>query len=459
MKREYKRELNHTYLILSGSEKGGAQYQECMLERNKIEGLLSCQVRYVDNKKQYYYEISSKQPLCHMYSVRKMRYEEFAGLVYAIEAVIRETENYLLDSSSLLLTADMIYWDLEQNKAWLIYYPEKVSEEENLAKAGEDILELIDYSDEEAVEAAHYFYECSREKNFCWSKLTEYIEEKQQTVGGFITEETDREDEKEAIAEAGEENLPEKGSAEGYRVNTGQKQCQPKVLQIILKNKLPLLRIWLKPAAILVLVLAVGIYLWCNYIFSLFEMAAGALSFAVLAAVLVIRTGIRIKRQEAEESEVRQDKEEYQTLQNEKELYWREDDIGEESGPAVDADGIEEELTQDCCYGQTVCLSVCEEEEERRLEGRIRGREVLIFLDTMPFLIGKMKGRVSYVLPDASVSRLHAAFREENGRLLLRDLQSKNGTYKNEIRLEAEEELEVRPGDEIRFGKLRFTYR
>lgn len=459
MKREFKRELNHTYLILSGSEKGGAQYQECMLEKNKIEGLLTCQVRYVDNKKQYYYEISSKQPLCHLYSVGKMRFEEFAGLVYAIEAVIRETENYLLDSSCLLLTADMIYWDLEQNKAWLIYYPEKVSEEENLVKAGEDILELIDYSDDKAVEAAHYFYEGSREKNFCWNKLTEYIAEKQQTDADVITEAPDREDGKESIAKAMEEDLPEKGREDVYRADSAQKRYLEKGLLSICRKRLSALHIWLKPAAILFLVVAVGIYLWCNYIFSMLEMAAGALAFAVLAAVLVLPTRMRIKRQEGGEVGEEQEKDEYQVLPDEKKLYWQESDIDKESCPAVDVSGVEEELREDCCYGQTVCLSVCEEEEERRLEGRIRGREVLIFLDTMPFLIGKMKGRVSYVLPDASVSRLHAAFREENGRLLLRDLQSRNGTYKNEIRLEAEEELEVRPGDEIRFGKLRFTYR
>src|SRR6202008_3546905 len=51
---------------------------------------------------------------------------------------------------------------------------------------------------------------------------------------------------------------------------------------------------------------------------------------------------------------------------------------------------------------------------------------------------------------DLSVSGLHAELREEGGRLLVRDLGSTNGTFKNGARVEGE--VELSPSDLVRLG-------
>jgi pSer/pThr/pTyr-binding forkhead associated (FHA) protein len=58
------------------------------------------------------------------------------------------------------------------------------------------------------------------------------------------------------------------------------------------------------------------------------------------------------------------------------------------------------------------------------------------------------------VFADDSVSRRHAELRLEDGLWHLRDLGSTNGTWVNGRRVR---EAEVRPGDEIRLGAVRFT--
>jgi hypothetical protein len=55
---------------------------------------------------------------------------------------------------------------------------------------------------------------------------------------------------------------------------------------------------------------------------------------------------------------------------------------------------------------------------------------------------------------DPSVSRRHAELRREDGRWLLRDVGSRNGTRVNGARVTGE--VEVRPGDQISFGGVRF---
>jgi len=57
-------------------------------------------------------------------------------------------------------------------------------------------------------------------------------------------------------------------------------------------------------------------------------------------------------------------------------------------------------------------------------------------------------------LDDITVSRHHAAFRVAEGRLLLEDLGSTNGTYVNGERVE---EAELSPGDEVIIGRFRLV--
>lgn len=459
---KYKRDFHHTYLILFGSESGSSQYQECMLEKNRIEGLLPCQIRYIDAQKEYYYNISSKQTLQSVYAINKMQYTEFVRLIYEIKSVIQEVEKYLLDSSRLLLSADTVYWDLEKEKVWMIYYPAAVPEEGNLLKAGEDFLELIDYADEKAVDMAHYFYERSREENFCWDSIINYIEEKelekewQKEDAGMnrrVPQDSESSD-KDRIRERQQREMPD--SMEQEDTVCKKAGLSGGKISIMLK----LLR---KPAAILIILSMTGIYMWKNYLFTALEMTAGAFLLAAATAAVIIYTMLRWKKlQEAENSGDYPIRQEYNTaVKSGTEDMWSKENLPEaDTGNRADNNIVRTTGKEEPeYYGETVCLSVLEEEEEeRRLEGRIGGKEVFIFLDTMPFLVGKMKDRVSYTLHDASVSRLHAVFREEGGRIMLSDLQSKNGTFKNEVRLEAGEALEVKPGDEIRFGKLKFTY-
>lgn len=56
-------------------------------------------------------------------------------------------------------------------------------------------------------------------------------------------------------------------------------------------------------------------------------------------------------------------------------------------------------------------------------------------------------------LDDVTVSRRHAEFRWETGRLLVRDVGSLNGTYVNRARIE---QVALTGGDEVQIGKYRF---
>jgi NADPH-dependent 2,4-dienoyl-CoA reductase/sulfur reductase-like enzyme/pSer/pThr/pTyr-binding forkhead associated (FHA) protein len=81
----------------------------------------------------------------------------------------------------------------------------------------------------------------------------------------------------------------------------------------------------------------------------------------------------------------------------------------------------------------------------------------ILLSQTKVMTVGRQAG--SYLLIDhESVSRRHAEISYANEQYVLRDLGSSNGTYVNEVRLEANKTHILKPDDKVRFGKMKFTF-
>ena len=82
----------------------------------------------------------------------------------------------------------------------------------------------------------------------------------------------------------------------------------------------------------------------------------------------------------------------------------------------------------------------------------IRENLAPIRLTDQPLTMGRSH-EADVVLADEKASRLHCGIGIQDGEFVLKDLQSKNGTYLNEIMIEAEA---IKPGDKIRIGSTIF---
>lgn len=70
-------------------------------------------------------------------------------------------------------------------------------------------------------------------------------------------------------------------------------------------------------------------------------------------------------------------------------------------------------------------------------------------VNKFPFQVGRQPG-IDFTVPSGSVSRIHAEITEKDGRLLLRDNNSTNGTFVNRNRLQGE--ILIQHGDVIHFA-------
>jgi len=118
-----------------------------------------------------------------------------------------------------------------------------------------------------------------------------------------------------------------------------------------------------------------------------------------------------------------------------------------------EADLNEEEDTGDSEFG-TVLITL-PEGNSRKLISRDNSIPDAK-LDFFPCVLGSRQDCVDILLNDRSVSRMHAQIDEAQGKLFLYDLNSTNGTYVNGQRIIAEER-EIKEGDEIQIGNVRFV--
>lgn len=76
-----------------------------------------------------------------------------------------------------------------------------------------------------------------------------------------------------------------------------------------------------------------------------------------------------------------------------------------------------------------------------------------------PFVIGRLENNVDGIIRHSSVSRIQAKLEYNKGKYFIEDLNSINGTYVNQQRLDPYEVLEIRVGDKIGFSDLEYVFR
>jgi hypothetical protein len=183
----------------------------------------------------------------------------------------------------------------------------------------------------------------------------------------------------------------------------------------------------------------------CFYFGLLRLQEAGGLFFLVTAVeVLIIKYRKKKKEKRRKDEESWDDEDEvYRMLQEE--MYELQDK------PQDEAEEIQE----------TRCLIPSGQDDGVLLVCRTQtGTEHFpdIHLGTEPLYIGKKKGESDVLLDSPTVSRLHARLELQQGRCLVRDLNSKNGTFVNGDRLRPQEQRELVPGDRIAFAEVEYYF-
>lgn len=145
---EFEYENNNNYMVISSeNENNNIFYQQKMIEKNDIKGLLKVSVKIINNQKKYYYNITSKHKITQVYEVTKLNYEDVKRIISSLSLVILEIKSYMLDIDCLFLAPQYMYMNMSTKSIEFVYYPEKSFDfDSSLKTLFEYILEKYDHN-------------------------------------------------------------------------------------------------------------------------------------------------------------------------------------------------------------------------------------------------------------------------------------------------------------------------
>lgn len=184
MKESLKRDVNKTYLVFEEDQENWEEsFEISMLEKNPSQVFLPVQVLWVDRKKQYLYDISSKQSLEDYSEYQKLNEWMLRRILEKIMEGIHGAKDYLLDPSCISLEMKYIYIQ-DFQEVYFLYIPWKPREiSYSFRLFWEEILGKIDYEDIKGARLAYSIYQkiCENKKSIL-EVIREELEEKQEAA-------------------------------------------------------------------------------------------------------------------------------------------------------------------------------------------------------------------------------------------------------------------------------------
>ena len=457
MRAEYKRDMNHNYLILHGEEVPDTDsYQVRMLVGNGMPSLLKCRLQGIDGNFLIYYDITSKQSVASMYETKKMGLEDlrliFGGFVQAME----EMAEYLMNPGQLLVQPEYMYLDVEKKKLYFCCMPGKAGDvRQDFRVLTEYILPKIDHEDGDAVILGYGVYRRALEDTFHLEYVKEEIYKGRDSREKRIPESCK---EKEIDKEKGQfrEQYENQSGDSPWEMETAnpfenRDREDGKKSPVSLGKK-----ILFSILGAFVLIITAGA--------AVLGFLPGLQAGVILSGCAVfLGTGMlvyRFRKKHKGSVEKKRGRQEMQRdpiwkTEQEEENGWQPQMSAEEE-MSVPQTLEEEPKAKD--FGETVVLSAGVVQGPATLVSREPGELATIYLQEDMTVIGKMETAVDAVIDLPTVSRIHAKIRRRDQEYYLSDLNSRNGTAVNGRLLKEGEDYQLQNEDEVDFAQARYVF-
>lgn len=419
----YKRELNHSYLVLkSENSKRLSDYSTKMLFSNSIDGLLLCTPRFIDGETFFYYEITSQQSLSQIYEGKKFNANDLKVLFESLLKAITCMEDYLLDADLLLLHPDYIYQSIGSSSfCFCCFPPEPASSDKTFVSLTEYLLPKINHEDNPAVLLGYGLYKDSLESTLCKEILknaltkSENAFEENHSFKEPLQEEADFDDNSQVLMQPffEEEAKQEKNSVW-----------------------------WLVGILLSLTAFCVCAYFCLHYrLISTFEAIVSFLLFFLLSGASLLIFFLVSKKQKKKSEPVVDFSSDFSPD--------FEPPVFQASKPLSSSHSSDTVLLQPdtCPAAPSAFLTFVENNQTHT-----------VFLTKEFLLIGKHPDTSDLCLPVPTVSRLHARIRKEGTRFFIMDLNSKNGTSINGQFLSPQEEYQLCNNDRIQVSEVELIF-
>lgn len=446
-----------SYLLITadGSEKL-INYQVEMIKNNRIKYILPLDVVRRDEKLCFYCNITSRLPLLRFLKMRKITRDEFIGILQNICRALLDCRNYLLNEKCFLLKEDFIYINPATLEISMAYIPLDSGSDAALKcreLAANLILFLADFEESGGDNFIQKVLSLVKSDMFNIQEFSCLLDE--------LSCGTPAQEENALLENEPSHALP------AYETGLERHSRKPRldkrtvgiavIVQVVIVASIVLSREYLKSlngsiastyAAVAVIVAAFDLLLF---------------------KLLFKSSDLVVARNDGEFREEHLSREKYLPLKKDtgalefdyhvsniaQEL---KEQINQKNRAAREAAGFinDVENDKDKRY-ETVFLADGAESHPCLLREDC-GQAERIYISKPDFLIGRLEGCVDYVCRNKAVGKVHARIITRDGSFFLVDINSKNGTFINDERIESNKEYRIRNNDRICFANLSYTF-
>ena len=456
MRAEYKRDMNHNYLILYGEDEINTDsYQVRMLVGNVIPSLLKCRIQGMDGRFLVYFDITSKQALSVLYEEKKMGVEDlrliFGGFVKAME----DAAEYLMNPGQFIILPEYIYTDIEKQEIYFCMMPGYEKDiKEQFQFLTEYILPKIDHQDQDAVILGYGVYKRAMEDSFHLEHIKEELYKTQGQQGTTTTKPEQMKTESEQRQESEDFNPEEEGFWENEEINQEFVRDGEKSKRLSLPQKTGIIVL----AAILLCGIAtITLMGYLPYL------ETGTILGIIIVLVACVMLFVYVSKIKKKPGALRQGREEERdkpkgitgkvpTDQTDQSQNTIKSVVKSTNKPVVKSSQLHAD------YGETVVLSAGAVSGPASLVSKEPGELATIYINEDLTVIGKLETACDAVISLPTVSRIHAKIRKKEDAYYLTDMNSRNGTAVNGRLLLPDEEYRLEPEDEVDFAQARYIF-
>lgn len=456
MKTEYKRDMNHNYLILYGEDEINTDsYQVRMLVGNVIPSLLKCRIQGMDGRFLVYFDITSKQALSVLYEEKKMGVEDlrliFGGFVKAME----DAAEYLMNPGQFIISPEYIYTDIEKQEIYFCMMPGYEKDiKEQFQFLTEYILPKIDHQDQDAVILGYGVYKRAMEDSFHLEHIKEELYKTQGQQGTTTTKAEQMKTESEQRQESEDFNPEEEGFWENEEINQEFVRDGEKSKRLSLPQKTGVIVL----AAILLCGIAATTlmgylpYLETGTILGIIIVLVACVMLFVYVSKIKKKPGALRQGREEERDKPKGITGKVPTDQTDQSQNTIQSVVKSTNKPVVKSSQLHAD------YGETVVLSAGAVSGPASLVSKEPGELATIYINEDLTVIGKLETACDAVISLPTVSRIHAKIKKKEDAYYLTDMNSRNGTAVNGRLLLPDEEYRLEPEDEVDFAQARYIF-
>lgn len=411
---DFTNDSSYSYLVLElYDDTRLLNYQAEIISQNPCPAFAAFHIRRVNELVSIYYNITSKITLSEYLKRKCLNKKELLDILKSINKALLQHSNYLLDLSGFLLDKDFIFINPATAEASLVYVPvvwEGDALEDYKSFLKDIIVNSASIDDNEKDNYIHRILSYLKLEAFTLSGFNNLITSLRNSEPGFAHREIAA-----ALESSAAVDLPTRPKAVDMpNIKADENRRQPGVIMVHL---------------LIFLAAAIGCLLMAYL---------GKADAVSIIGILVIAAAVDMYIMSKMPG-----KPEKQLNKAEPENTKYKPSEAPKAFKALNTVLVSNDSVQDCPYLEGI--------------GANRGERIPINKDR--FVIGRLDSMVDYVMAGSTIGKLHAEITCVGGVYRIRDLNSKNGTYINDVRIPSNKECEIKNDDRIRLSCNEYIFR